>query len=129
MQLQAKRPRDARARGDLSRFPALRKLTFDFCEVMLCRSVLGAAQHASLANLVLCIAHPAPESAPAVVQLSRELWRQKRGSVLKAMMERPCVGDRPFDEIFYALLDAHGRAPCQRFEADLEECRLEACGL
>ena len=61
LQLQTTRPLDARALGDLSHFPALRELTFDFCEVMLCRSVLGAAQHASLGSLVFCVAHPAPE--------------------------------------------------------------------
>ena len=75
LQLLEKRPLDVRALGDLSGFPALCKLTFDLCEVMLCRSVLGAARHVSLASLCFRAAHPAPECAPAVLQLSHELWR------------------------------------------------------
>ena len=129
LQLHGKRPLDARALGDLSRFPALHELTLNWCEVTLCRSVLGAARHACLASLCFCVAHPAPECAQAVLQLSRELWRLGRGSVLKAMMERPCVGDEPFDNISNALQDAQGRAPCQKFRATLEAWGLEACGL
>ena len=64
-----------------------------------------------------------------VLQLSRELLRLGRGSVLKVADELSYVGHRPFDVIFYSLLDAQGRAPCQKFEADLDACRLEACGL
>ena len=35
---------NARALGDLSAFPALCRLGFEFCEVMLCESLVGAAQ-------------------------------------------------------------------------------------
>ena len=129
LQMYVKRPLDARALGDLSRFPALCKLTLNFCEVMPCSAIVGAAGHASLASLVFCIAHPAPECALAVLQLSLGLWRSSWGNVLKAVSDRLYVGDRPFDVIFNALQDAQGRVPCQMFEADLEVCRLEACGL
>ena len=58
-----------------------------------------------------------------MLQLSRDLWRQRRGSVLRATCE-------DFTGYLYgALRDAQGRAPCQVFMADLEVCRLEACGL
>ena len=134
LQLHVKHPLDARALGDLSRFPALRELTFDFCEVVLCRSVLGAARHASLASLCFCLAHPAPECAPVVLQLSRELLRVGRGSVLKAVTQRPDVGGNPeydweWEYVHNRLRYEQGRAPFHRFMADLEGCRLEACGL
>ena len=117
LQLRGKRPLDARAMGDLSRFPALRTLTFNFCEVVLCPLVLGAAAHASLISLCFYSAHPAPECAPAVLQLSCKLWRQRRGSVLTAV----CNPYYPSE-----LQDAQGRAPCQKFTADLGACRLRA---
>ena len=121
LQLLEKRPLDVRAMGDLSHFPRLCKLTFKFCEVMLCPSVLGAAHHASLNILCFCFAHPAPECAPAVLLLSQKLWRLGWGSVLRA----ECIDTDLHDE----LQDAQGRAPCQKFMADLEASRLEACGL
>ena len=115
LQLHAKRPLDVRALGDLSRFPALRGLTFEFCEVLLCCSVLGSARHSSLTSLCFYVSHPAPECALVVLQLSRELWRMKRGSVLKA------VSWEPVGYLFArALRDAQGRAPFQKFTADLE---------
>ena len=123
LQLREKRPLDVRALGDLYRFPGLRKLTFDSCKVMLCCSVLGAVRHASLTSLCFCNAHPAPECAPAVLQVSQELWLERRGSVLRAVCEELS------DYIYGALRDAQGCAPCQLFMADLEECRLEACEL
>ena len=122
LQLRGRRPLDVRALGDLSRFPALCRLTFDWCEVMFCPSMLRAARHKSLASLRFCIAHPAPECAPAVLQLSQELWRLGRGSVLKV------DGSRTSAFIFEALQRAQGRAPCQKFITDLEARRLEACG-
>ena len=74
MQLHEKRPLNAVALGDLSGFPALRELSFSFCEVKLCLSVLGgAARHASLACMSFHFAHPAPECARMVLQLSQEL--------------------------------------------------------
>ena len=75
-------PLDVRALGDLSGFPALRKLDFQTCEVMLSPSLLGAARHASLATLCFRHAHPAPGCMLMVLQLSQELKRLKRGSML-----------------------------------------------
>lgn len=61
LQLPVMRPLDVRALGDLSSFPALCKLTFEYCEVRMCESMLGAVRHASLASLAFQFAHPAPE--------------------------------------------------------------------
>ena len=108
---------NARALGDLSRFPGLCKLTFESCEVKLHRLVLGAAQHASLKSLCFNEAHPALKCVPAVLQLGQELWRLGRGSVLE------CVCGSPDPQ--YELRYAQGRTPGQKFMADLEE----ACGL
>ena len=110
LQLVGKRRLDARALGDLSGFPALRKLTLMYCEVMLCPSLLGAVRHASLAKLSFYMAHPAPECAPVVLQLSRELGRLGRGSVVR-FKEDSFVFDR----------DSLGRA-CRKFKADLDAC-------
>ena len=82
-QLHDMRPLDVRALGDLSAFPVLRELSFDCCEVMVCTSVLGAVRHASLATLSFQYAHPAPECALAVLQLSQALKRLKRGRVFR----------------------------------------------
>ena len=82
LQLRKKRALDARALGDLSGFPALRELTFSSCEVMLCASMLGAVQHPASPPFAFLHAHPAPECAPVVLQLSRALRRLSRGSVL-----------------------------------------------
>ena len=119
-QILGKRPLNARVLGDLSRFP-LCKLSFNSCEVMLSRSVLGAARHASLASLSFYNAHPTPKCAPAVLQLSQEFWRLGWGSVLG------CVCDLPYprDE----LPDAQGRTPSQEFMAELDVCKVKACGL
>ena len=129
LQLHGTCPLDARALGDLSHFPALRKLTINFCEVMLCHWLPGAARHTSLASLCFRVAHPAPDCMPAVLQLGRELWRLGQGSVLTAVgvskeFSLPYKGF-----IFQKLQRAKGRAPCQKFMADLEACCLEACGL
>ena len=121
LQLRNKRPLDVLALGDLSGFPALCKLTFRYCEVTLCHSVLGAARHASLAGMCFVVAHPAPKCAPAVLQLSRELWRLRRGSVLKALCNKVLIVSE--------LQDARGCSPCEKFLADLEALRLEASGL
>ena len=77
-----RRPLDVRALGDLSAFPALCKLTFSNSEVMLCESMLGAVRHASLMSIAFNIAHPAPQCALMVMQLSRAFRRLGRGSVL-----------------------------------------------
>ena len=72
-----------RALGDLSGFPALCRLRFAFCEVMLCGSMLSAVRHASLARVAFVVSHPAPECAPLLLQLSQALKRLGRGSVLR----------------------------------------------
>ena len=74
LQIYEKRPLNAVALGDLSAFPALCKLIFSFCEMKLCKSLLGGAErHANLACIFLHFAHPAPESVPMILQLSQEL--------------------------------------------------------
>ena len=119
LQLRNTCPLDVRALGDLSRFPGLRRLSLNFCEVTLCHSVMAAARHASLESLCFRITHPAPECTAAVLQLSQELWRLGRGSMLRSVS--PYTQDE--------LRGAQGRVPFQHFMADLEACRLEACGL
>lgn len=74
---------DARALGDLSGFPALRELAFEYCEVMLCESMLGATRHARLAAFRFCMAYPAPECTLMVLQLRRALKLMGRGGVLQ----------------------------------------------
>ena len=88
LQQHGKRPLDVRALGKLSSFPALRKLTFNCSEVMMCNSMLGAVRHASLASLVFHIAHPAPECALMVLRLSQALRGLKRGNVLTFVQPR-----------------------------------------
>ena len=114
LQLLAKRPLDARALGSLSGFPALRKLTFEYCEVRMCKSMLGAARHASLVSLIFRMAHPAPECALMVLRLSQALKGMRRGSVLTFVLPEECP----------ALQSAQGRAPLQRFMGALEACGL-----
>ena len=116
LQLHETRRLDVRALGDLSGFPALCELTFSYCEVTLCHLVLGAVRHASL-TLCFCLAHPAPECAQVVLQLSQALRRMRRGSVVSNTSD-----DRLFlDDV---LEDAQGQAPCQKFTAALEACKL-----
>ena len=88
LQLNGKRPLDVRALGDLSGFPALRELIFSSCEVMLCPSMLGAVQHASLITLEFCYAHPALFCTLVVLQLSQALRSLRRGRVLRATIQR-----------------------------------------
>ena len=113
LQLNEKRPLNAVALGDLSSFPVLCKLTFSFCEVKLCMSLLGGAvRHATLARIFLHFAHPAPESVPMMLQLSQDL---RRRGVLK-------VTDRGFN----GLCDYPAQAlpPFYKFKAALEWCAL-----
>ena len=100
---------DVRALGDLSRFPGLRNLTFNSCEVRLSRSVVGAARHASLASLCFYEAHPTPNCAPAVLRLGQELWRLGQGSV------RKCVCSSCYSR--GGLQAAQRHAPCHKFMA------------
>ena len=117
VQLRKKRPLDVRALGNLSGFPALCELTFSFCEVMLCTSLPRAVQHASLTSICFHNAHPAPACAPGVLQLSGELRRMRRGSMVRHVSEAsPCVRR--------ALQKARGQAPCQMFMAALEAGEL-----
>ena len=74
---------DVRALGDLSGFPALCNLSFSFCEVLFCESLLSAEQPPSLTSLFLGSAHPAPECALMVLQLGHALKRLGRGNMLK----------------------------------------------
>ena len=75
------------ALGDLSAFPALRKLTFVFCQVRLCLPVPSSAMRlSSLNSIVFEYAYPAPECMQMVLQLSREL-RRSSVSVLAHVSE------------------------------------------
>ena len=105
-------PLDVRALGDLSGFPALRELTFDFCEVTLSNNMLGAVQHSSLTTICFCNAHPAPESALMVLQLSQALKGLGRGRVVSRMWEHLRI----------AAEDV--QAPCQKFMTALQACGL-----
>ena len=118
-QVFGRRPLDVRALGDLSAFPALGELSFSFCEVVMCESVLRAQRHASLASLSFHVAHPAPECALAVLQLSKELKALRRVSVVS------CVHAGDFRvNVGLALQLAGGRSPYQKFKAALEACGL-----
>ena len=117
-QLHGKRTLDVRALGDLSGFPALRKLEFGYCEVVMCTSMLGAAQHASLTSLTFHIAHPAPECALMVLQLQQTLRGMGRGSVLEFGLPWK------WDSLDNALQEAQGPAPLQKFMTALEACAL-----
>ena len=105
-------PLDVRALGDFSGFPALRELTLKDCQVMLCHSLVGAVRHASLAKLWFFYAHPAPECAPVVLRLSRELRRLGRGSVIR------CVCDR-YIGVCWAVQADPQQAACLKFEAGM----------
>ena len=118
-QLHAKRPLDVRALGDLSGFPALCKLAFGCCEVMMCDSMLGAARHACLTSLTFHIAHPAPECALMMLQLLKELKKLRRGSVVR--FENTDRSSSYFDRL---LQFAQGQAPLQIFMAAMKACGL-----
>ena len=110
LQQDEERSLNAIALGDLSSFPALCKLSFSFCEVKLCMSVLGgAARHKSLVSIYFNHAHPAPECAPMVLQLSQDL---RRRGVLQLTNDKWV--DRP----------AHALPPFYQFKAALEWCAL-----
>ena len=120
LQMRERRPLDARALGDLSCFLALSWLSFALCEVVLCESLLGAVRHASLASLILWVAHPAPECALAVLQLGQALRRLRRGRVLR-WWEDGAVAGKAYEPF---LQEAQGRAPFQKFMAAMEACGL-----
>ena len=112
LQLHGRWPLDVRSLGDLSGFPALRKLTLEYCRVMLCPSLLGAVRHASLAIFCFDTAHPAPQCVPMVLQLSREFGRLGRGSVVRCACRR-------YDGTYWEKQAVQGRATCRKFEADM----------
>ena len=117
LQLREKRPLSVVALGDLSGFPTLCKLTFEFCEVKLCMSLLGGAvRHRSLVSIFFNHAHPAPECAPMVMQLSQEL---RRSSVLK--LARLGGKNSYYDRIAQS---APALPPFYKFKAALELCAL-----
>ena len=120
LQLHEKRPLDVRALGDLSGFPALCKLSFASCEVIMCGSVLAAVRHACLARLCFSVAHPAPECEPMVLQLNQALRRLRRGSVLEIVSKE---GYWRWT-VDHALQHAQGQAPFQKFKAALEASGL-----
>ena len=120
LQLNEQSRLDVCALGDLSGFPALRKLDFETCEVVLSSSLLGAVRHASLTSLTFCLAHPAPECALVVLQLKRALMRVGRGHVLN-------LADVPeLEQIFnwHEQLYADALAPVHKFKGALEACGL-----
>ena len=117
LQLHSKRSLDVRALGDLSGFPALCKVYFDSCEVMLCDTVMGAARHTSLARLSFHLAHPAPECLPAVLQLCQALKRLRRRSVLWFADER--WFNFPLEKY-----NVQGMPPCFKFKAASLACGL-----
>ena len=114
LQVLERRPFDARALGDLSGFPALCELAFDYCQVMLCDLLLGAMRHASLVRLDFVLAYPAAECVLVVLQLSQALKRVRRGSVLR------CLGDSELKPSWEDLT----RSPIHHFWGAFRACGL-----
>ena len=119
MELHDQRPLDVRVLGDLSAFPALCMLSFSRCEVTMCQSMLGAARHASLKGLTLSVAHPAPECALMVLQLSHSLNTLGRGRVLRF------VDDDFFNVHLCSERVQQALQPLLKFKAALEACGLQ----
>ena len=109
-------PLDVRALGDLSAFPALGRLAFHCCEVVLCESMLGAVRHASLTSIAFYASHPAPECALTVLQLSQALRRLRRGSVLHFTNCEPSANRHAV----HALQSAHALPPLHKFQVALQ---------
>ena len=114
-------PLDVRALGDLSGFPALRKLDFQTCEVMLSPSLLGAARHASFATLCFRHAHPAPECMLMVLQLSQELTRLKRGGMLAVERAEEYLIPHCVRWVL-PLIDVRAQVRFESFKAALHSC-------
>ena len=110
---------DARALGDLSGFPALRRLHFGFCELALCESMLGAVGHASLARMSFTHSHPAPGCALTVLQLGQALHRLGRGSVLR--FESSYIHDKYVEK---ELQGAQTLPPFYKFKVALQSYGL-----
>ena len=107
---------DVRALGDLSGFPALCALAFSFCKVLLCESLPSAVHHPSLTSLSFGSAHPAPECALVVLQLSQALKRLGRCNVFE------CECCEEWDSL--GMQDAVVQAAFSRFHAALQACGL-----
>ena len=116
-QVHEKRTLNVCALGDLSGFPSLIKVTFCLCEVVLCKSFLGAVRHPRLRRLAFLYAHPAPKCTLMVLQLSQLLEDLGRVRVLR-------VADIGANMVDVALQDAQGQAPFQMFSAALGACGL-----
>ena len=124
MQLREERALDVRALGDLSGFPALCELAFGFCEVTMCQSMLGAAQHTSLASLSFWLAYPAPECALMVLNLRQALRGLRRGSVLSFTEGNVRTGG-PAESAVLSLLRTHSALqPFYKFKTALEACGM-----
>ena len=117
LQLHDKLALDVRAMGDLSGFPAVGKVCFDSCEVLMCESVAGAMWHPSLASLTFHLAHPAPECMLAVLQLCQALKRLRRRSVL-------CFVDERWFKFSLEKYNVQGLPPCYKFKAASVACGL-----
>jgi len=75
---------DARALGDLARFPNLRTLTFENCRVLFCSDFQAAAAHPRLEQLALETSYPAPGSSGwAVVGFVKSLLQRGRPGVFE----------------------------------------------
>lgn len=109
---------DARALGDLSAFPALRVLSFAYCEVLMCMSMLGAVRHASLVSLIFRGAYPAPGCALTLLQLSQTLRGLGRGTVFKL------EGNSDVHMLQSACWNSGALPPCYKFKVAMEACGM-----
>ena len=119
-QQHGKRPLDVRALGDLSAFPALSRLSFVYCEVIMCTSMLGAVRHASLASIEFCMSHPAPECAIVVLQLGHALKQLKRGKVLRVYVDGYRLEEAGYED--------KPLAPLYMFKVALQACGIKPLG-
>ena len=115
-QQRKKRHLDLRALGDLSGFPALSVLRFEYCEVTMCTSMPGAVRHASLTSMQFCMSHPAPECAIMLLQLGQALNQVKRGSVLRVYDLGFGVAEQGYED--------EQLAPLFMFKIALQACGL-----
>ena len=114
-------PLDVRALGDMSAFPALCKLQFSFCEVMLCKSMPSAARHASLTSIAFVASHPAPDCALMVLQLIRVLRQLGRGGVVSI---KSCGTKDRHGHAEHTSQVAHALPPFNKFLVAVQACGL-----
>ena len=117
LQLHDKLALDVHALGDLSGFPALCKVCFDSCEVLMCESVASATWHPSLASLSFNLAHPALECMLAVLQLCQAHKRLRGRNVLSFVDER-------WFKFPAEKYNVQGLPPCHKFKAASVACGL-----